>query len=97
MTHTPGPWRLARRGNGRGELPIIGPNGEIGCLRGAGSLDDGHLLAASPKLLEALEAAHNAMIELASTAGDVDIWNEGGEAYEAHEKIRAAIAKARVN
>jgi hypothetical protein len=47
--HTPGPWRVAGQGNGKQELPILGPEGEIACIRGKAHLADAHLIAAAPE------------------------------------------------
>lgn len=45
------------------------------------------------KSRDAMESALLALKELASEAGDVPIWNEGGAAYEACEKLRAALGQ----
>ena len=53
------------------------------------------LADAAPEMLAALEACRLAFRSLSEDAGDVPIWNEGGEAYEASEQARAAIARAK--
>jgi hypothetical protein len=53
--HTPGPWKVAGHGNGKQELPIYGPSGEIACIRGEAHLADARLIAAAPELLAALQ------------------------------------------
>ena len=55
-THTPGPWKVAGQGNGKQELLILGPSGEIGCVRSMGWLADARLIAAAPDLLKACKA-----------------------------------------
>lgn len=51
--------------------------------------------------MEALEAAYWALLACADQASDlaetrlevIDLWNEGGEAYEAVQKVKAALEK----
>lgn len=57
MEHTKGPWRAAGQGNGKGELSILGPDGEIACIRNKAHLGDARLIAAAPDLLELAKRA----------------------------------------
>jgi hypothetical protein len=51
------------------------------------------LIEAAPELLEALQMALGAMQTIADEAGDIPIWNRGGEAYEASQKARALLER----
>ena len=52
------------------------------------------LIAAAPDLLAALVEAMGVMRESAEEAGDVPLWNIGGNGYLACEQARTAIKKA---
>jgi hypothetical protein len=50
------------------------------------------MLEAYPAALDALRQARAALATLADEAGDVPIWNDGGEAREAAQAVRAVLA-----
>lgn len=85
MKSTKGPWRVAGRGNGRQQLPILGPEGEIAVLT-QGHLADAHLIAAAPAMYAILKR----IIDRATAPmsdGDIDL--------DDVREARAALSAAR--
>lgn len=93
MKHTPGPWKTAGHGNGRGELPIRANGKTIAIIRDAGRLADAHLIDARPDLLAALQAMLEVNDKRKHPLGAPDE-GIGYDAAQAISKARAAIAKA---
>ena len=92
--HTPGPWETREHSDGSHWFVDYQQGGEGYTLVDELSEGDARLIAAAPELLEACYQALAAMRDLAEQAGDVPEWNTGGDAYEACNAIRAAIARA---
>ena len=98
MSHTPGPWRVAR--NWRDKLAIVGPtNDRVSTAsdricnlphrkNGEGEAN-ADLIAAAPELLEALEAVLTVEIPIVTMQED---WHRIKPIVE---KARAVIAKAK--
>lgn len=95
--HTPTPWKT----NGKS---ITASNGGLIASTGFDVADEGRLedaqfivraVNAHKALFNACVMACASMDELASNAGDVEEWNDGGHAYTALDMLRAAIAKAK--
>ena len=67
MKHTPGPWTLVEQGDCCDELKVIGPEekgsfypttiANAGCVYGDQEMANFYLIAAAPKMLDALEKA----------------------------------------
>ena len=101
MKHTPGPWYVSQP-NGTTDdnvsHSICVPFCRLADVQEVGRLGESEanaaLIAAAPELLAACMAAQLALAEMARSAGDVTEWNEGGYAYEAAHKLRAAISLA---
>ena len=53
-----------------------------------------HVLKAAPTMLHGLRMALNDLDAIASIAGDVPEWNEGGEFYETCHYLRLLISEA---
>ena len=101
ISHTPAPWHVVGRGNGRQQLPIRSSTGTEIAVLTHGHLADAYLLAAAPDLLETLDRIEMAGRNVADTmhrkgtTGDPlldeflsDLWNAANSA-------RAVIAKAK--
>ena len=105
IEHTPGPWVIDSDGDGKANAIVTSTHlaslDDDICEVYGGNMDgadirqaNARLIAASPDLLRACYQALAAMRDLAEQAGDVPEWNTGGDAYEACNALRAAIAKA---
>lgn len=81
-----------------GLLPALLTAHENGSRKGAG--DElrrmAQLADLAGQLIAAARATRASQRLLASEAGDVPEWNEGGHAYEAAQKLRAALEAAGV-
>lgn len=102
MSHTPGPWRAGIAGNHR----VYGPDGtehagliaqvfSTGLPNTSGvARANANLIAAAPDLLAALEAAYDALSDMAKRAPELGI-TLGDDDLKAIAQARAAIAKAK--
>lgn len=98
--HTPGPWYLdgddIYASGAGGE--VTAPRFVIGSVRGPMSQPErranARALAAAPEVIAALKAVRLLLLEIAESAGDDALWNEGGRGRAVANQVRSALERA---
>ena len=106
MKHTPGPWNVATNPGGPENQPAFpsvrdntgNPHGQdIVCMPLGNSETvkaNARLIAAAPEMLEALQEAIPALVDMRDEAKNAGAWVSEGIAEDALSAARAAVAKA---
>jgi len=83
--------KVAGRGNGKRELPILRADGkEVGCIRGEGHLGDAHLFVAAADLLKTCEATLDHLDRIAQSRRKWTLADQN-----VFEALEAVITKAK--